>query len=147
MKKFLTSCTVLYLALSLGACGDTPNPTKSQSASQNDSSSVTLGNISYPVYPGAILLHKLANSASYRIPATPSDVKGWYDNTMAAEGWRNGTDWIHFGKQFQKDFLKGKSLGSPRFAEKMVKVGIGADKKGGTHLMIMPIVTRYRHKK
>ncbi len=66
---------------------------------------------------------------------------------IAAEGWRSGADWANFGGQYHRDFLSGQLLGNSQFAEKMVKLGVGPHKEGGTHLMITPIINKYRAKK
>jgi len=107
---------------------------------------VTLNGTEYPLHPGSTLFQDLKISMAYRVEAEPSNVRAWYDEQMAAEGWEPLADWIDFGGSHQKDFRRGERLPNSQFGEYMVKIGVAPHKKGGTHLMILPIINKYPRK-
>ena len=147
MKRSVCYSVVLCVVVMIAGCDSGREPTDAKVGMLKESGHVTISGMDYPVYPGATLLQDLRISVAYRVEAEQSDVRAWYDKQMAAEGWRSVADWVSFGGQYQKDFLSGKALRNPQFAEKMVKLGVGPHKKGGTHLMITPIVSKYGPKK
>ncbi len=147
MKRSVNYLIVFFIVVMLSGCDSGSKPADVKPVVKKESSHVTIGGIDYPVYSGAELLQDLRISVTYRIEEEPSVVRAWYDKQMAAEGWRSNSDWADFGGQYQKDFLSGESLSNPRLAEKMVKLGTGSHKKGGTHLIVMPIINKYRPKK
>ena len=142
--------TVVLSMLILTACdsGDRSSEDSAKTTSPEDKGYVTINKMKYPLYPGVTVDQNLIITVSYHVDADPAIVKAWYDKQMVTEGWRSMADWNNFGGQFQKDFLKGEALKNPNFAQSMVKIAVSPNKKkGGTHLMIMPIVNRYKRKK
>ena len=148
MKRYVCFCVVLYGLVMVSGCGSRrESPDRAKAGGEKAGGPVTVSGMDFPVYPDAKLYQDLKISVAYIVDANPAEVRAWYDEAMAAAGWRSMADWVDFGGQYQKDFLSGEALGNSKFAEKMVKLGVAKHKKGGTHFMIMPIVTEYKPRK
>ncbi len=151
MKRYV--CVVLCGLVMAAGCGsrressETAKAGGEKAGGEKSGGIVTVSGMEFPVYPDAKLHQDLKISVAYIIDAEPAEVRAWYDKSMAAAGWRSMADWIDFGGQYQKNFLSGEALGNSKFAEKMVKLGVAKHKKGGTHFMIMPIVSKYKLRK
>lgn len=140
MKKILIVLFALLLMLTAG-CGSGDD---GDGDANKSTGSVTIGDYELPVYPNATVVSETGMSASYNTDAGPDEVRAWFDETMADEGWDSNQEWYEMGEQMQRIFFQGEPLENPDFGDRNVIIGVGPSDDGGSFITIAPILNRYQ---